>query len=162
MAGSSPRKRFTLRRRIGLQGVPSCWRWKPVSRRLQQLAALHGIAAEYRDIWDNVHRVGDETLRALLAAMGIDASTDKAVDEALIRTNAARWGRVIDAAIVVREGAAAHIELRLPAKTADATLAWKIVAEDGREWRASFDARALRKSNAVTIARRRCVARELP
>ena len=120
-----------------------------MSRRLQQLAALHGIAAEYRDIWDNVHRVGDETLRALLAAMGVDASTDKTVAEALIQTTAARWRSVIDTAIVVREGVAAQIELRLPRRIADATLAWRIVAEDGCERRASFDADRGRDGNCL-------------
>jgi len=73
-----------------------------MSDTLRHLAKLNGIALEYHDIWGTSHRVGDDTLRALLDAMGIDVSTNRAVDEAIVATTEARWRRVVDAATIVR------------------------------------------------------------
>ena len=47
-----------------------------MSDKLHRLARMHGIASEYRDVWDTTHRVTDGTLRTLLSAMGIDAATE--------------------------------------------------------------------------------------
>jgi len=110
-----------------------------MSDKLQHLAHLHGIEGAYHDIWGTLHRVGDDTLRALLAAMGIDASTEAALDDALRATIRRRWRRVMESATVVREDAREFtLSLRLPERFDEATLRWRILADDCREWSGSF------------------------
>ena len=44
-----------------------------MSEALSRLGAHYGIAGEFADIWGHVHATSDDTKRALLAAMGVDA-----------------------------------------------------------------------------------------
>src|SRR3954447_23320146 len=50
---------------------------------LHELAARVGIVPEYFDLEGNLQRASDETRRAVLAAMGIDASSDELAQDAL-------------------------------------------------------------------------------
>jgi 4-alpha-glucanotransferase len=123
-----------------------------MSEKLQRLARLHGIEATYHDIWGTSHRVGDDTLRGLLAAMRVDASSETAQDDALRATICRRWRRVMDAAIVVREDAHEFIvPLRLAEQFEKADLHWRIHAEDGREWSGAFDATTLPRGEAAEV-----------
>jgi len=47
-----------------------------VSDILERLARHYGIEPGYHDVWGNWHAASEETLRTLLAAMGIDASDE--------------------------------------------------------------------------------------
>ena len=68
---------------------------------LSDLARRHGVATAY-DAWDGEHRqVSDEAVVAVLAALGVDASTDAAVQAALRRTDDGP-----PPVVVVREGTA--------------------------------------------------------
>ena len=133
-----------------------------MSDKLQRLARLHGIEATYHDIWGTSHRVGDDTLRGLLAAMRVDASSETAQDDALRATICRRWRQVMDAAIVVREDAHEFIvRLRLAEQFEKADLHWRIHAEDGREWSGAFDATTLPRGEAAEVQGVVYVAREL-
>ena len=112
---------------------------------LHRLAELYGIAREYHDIWGALHRISDDSLRALLSTMGVDAFTDEAVQKALVESTRLRGQRVIDAATVVREGTIPlTVTLRLPRRLDEAAiLRWRIAAEDGHEASANFDPAAL-------------------
>ena len=129
--------------------------------RLHWLAALHGIASDYRDIWGASHCVSDGTLRALLSTMGVDASTDEAVEKALVETTRLRWQRVIDAATVIRHGTPLCVTLRLPTYLDETQLRWRIIAEDGRETSTNFDPAAVPRRDAMAFADVAYVAREL-
>ena len=72
---------------------------------LVELARAHAIDLEYHDIWGSLHRSSRDALRALLAALGIDASSDAAAAERLQETLDARWQEILPPAIVVREHA---------------------------------------------------------
>jgi (1->4)-alpha-D-glucan 1-alpha-D-glucosylmutase len=101
---------------------------------LERLAAVHGIAPGFHDIWGHWHRVSDASLRALLAAMGVDAVDDRRVQDALDDTQRKRWRRSLAPMIVVR----AHrrpwiVSVCLPAATADSAAACRIVTEAGEE-----------------------------
>ncbi|HEY2816960.1 MAG TPA: 4-alpha-glucanotransferase [Casimicrobiaceae bacterium] len=123
-----------------------------MSDKLQRLVRLHGIEATYHDIWGTSHRVSDDTLRAVLAAMGVDASNDTARDDALRAAMRRRWRRVMDAAIVVREDASAFIvPLRLPERFEHSELRWRVLAEDGREWSGTFDATTLPRGERADV-----------
>lgn len=65
------------------------------SARLQELARLHGIAPDYVDIWGKRHGVADETLVALLAEFGVDATTPQAIEAAILARDFDRWHEVL-------------------------------------------------------------------
>ncbi|HEY4304215.1 MAG TPA: 4-alpha-glucanotransferase [Gemmatimonadaceae bacterium] len=69
---------------------------------LHRLAERVGILAEYWDQTGNLCRTSDETRRALIAALRIDASTDRAVEDALETLDAARHDELITPVHVVR------------------------------------------------------------
>lgn len=103
-----------------------------MSARLEHLAALHGIALEYYDIWGNLHRASAATLVALLRAMGVEAAGDDAVDASIAAFETARWRSVLASAVVVRADERVHrIRLHLPDRLDGAPLAWRVEEENG-------------------------------
>jgi 4-alpha-glucanotransferase len=83
---------------------------------LHALADRAGILSEYRDQTGRETRVTtDETRVALLAALGIDASTDDAAQRALDELERATRDRLLDPVRVVRQGTdVSALALRLP------------------------------------------------
>ena len=84
-----------------------------MSEALARLAAAHGIASDYQDVWGQLHRVPDVTIVALLAAMGVRASDDEAA--AVLRgIDDARTQRIAPM-VVLRENIRPWtLHLRLP------------------------------------------------
>lgn len=77
---------------------------------LRELASSHGVDAFYWD-WQGVrHAVENQTLRAVLAAFGVDAATPEACQAALERRRRERAARLLPPCIVAREGRAQPIE----------------------------------------------------
>lgn len=71
---------------------------------LVRLASAYGIATEYWSFFgDRVH-VPASTLRAVLAAMGIDASTDAPISAALVAEEERVWRDLLPASVVTRPG----------------------------------------------------------
>jgi 4-alpha-glucanotransferase len=80
---------------------------------LLALAAARGVATEYWS-WLGEHVVvGAETIRTVLAALGVDACTPEAAAAALADESDRTWRRVLPATVVCREGwtpwVAAHV-----------------------------------------------------
>ncbi len=98
---------------------------------LLELARRHGIEPGYHDIWGHWHPLAEGTARALLAAMGVDASDDGTVDEALARSEHSGWDTLLPPVVVAREGDAAQVVLCLPAARDGDALAWTLELEDG-------------------------------
>ena len=72
--------------------------------RLAELAAAHGVATDYWD-WLGQHvMVSAESIRAVLAALGVDATTDDAVEASLAEHVDGPWRRTLPASVVVRQG----------------------------------------------------------
>lgn len=83
------------------------------SQALLDLAAAHGVATDFHD-WLGAHTViGDTTLRTVLGALGVDASTEAAVDAALVEVADREWRRTLPPTVVCRAGwtpwVAAHV-----------------------------------------------------
>ena len=57
---------------------------------LRRLAGLHGIQADWYDIWGNRHEVPERTLRTLLAAMHVPAHDDAQVQMSVRDWNGVR------------------------------------------------------------------------
>ncbi|MEV0091592.1 4-alpha-glucanotransferase [Streptomyces sp. NPDC050738] len=78
---------------------------------LARLAELHGVATSYAPSGDVTVQVPDATVVAVLAALGVDASTPAAIRAALDRAQQAASGRLLPPTVVVR-GAAEPEALR--------------------------------------------------
>ncbi len=82
---------------------------------LQQLAERMGIALEFWDWKGNHTLISDDTVIAVLGAMGFDATTPEASAASLTRLNEAEWRRVLRPCTVVEEGQEARIDVHIPA-----------------------------------------------
>ena len=72
---------------------------------LARLAEAHGIATEYWSFFGDRVTVPASTLRAVLAAMHVDATTDAAVSAALAEADAAPWRALLPPSLVSRPAA---------------------------------------------------------
>ena len=54
-----------------------------MSERLARLAALHGVERGYEDVFKRRQDTPDSAIRAVLAAMGVDAADDAAIDASI-------------------------------------------------------------------------------
>ncbi len=95
---------------------------------LARLAALHGVAMSYQPAPDRVVHVPESTVVAVLAALGVDASTPEAVDAALEAHEERRRTRLLPPCTVVRSGTVPR--LHLPAGT-EATVELEVELETG-------------------------------
>ncbi len=112
--------------------------------RLAELARRHGVATAYDDVWGERHEASDATLRALLAAMHVDATDAARIEAAIAGHEYARRAQTLPAAVVVRVAALADgIRIQLPAALAGHSLAWRITEESGRVHNGSFNLRNL-------------------
>jgi (1->4)-alpha-D-glucan 1-alpha-D-glucosylmutase len=133
-----------------------------MSGALAELAARHGIALEYHDIWGNLHRAPDASLVALLGAMGVPAASPGEIRAAIAAHEEARWGAVLAPATVVREGGEAwKVRLHLPAPLDSASLEWRLTEENGTAHGGAFDPARLPDLERSTVAGTPYVARSL-
>lgn len=101
--------------------------------RLRALAGACGVLEEYRALDGSRRSVSDATCEALIAAMGIDGSTEDAAAESLRSQQAREQSRLVDAVAVVKEGAPAKLRARGPEHWRGQAVRWTLVlsAEDG-------------------------------
>ncbi|WP_261771107.1 4-alpha-glucanotransferase [Rhodococcoides corynebacterioides] len=82
--------------------------------RLRTLADLHGVATSYEG-WDKTRRdVAESTLRAVLGALDVDASTDAAADAAIAAHDEAPWRRTLPPSVVTVAGADRDVPVHVP------------------------------------------------
>ncbi|WP_104167862.1 4-alpha-glucanotransferase [Arthrobacter sp. SX1312] len=95
---------------------------------LARLAEAHRVGTTFKG-WDGEPaQVTPETLVAVLAALGVDASSDTAIAQALADTAAAPWRSILPAVVVVRQSDADPVPLHVPV---GATVEFWAVDEDG-------------------------------
>ncbi|MFD7918275.1 4-alpha-glucanotransferase [Streptomyces sp. NPDC059740] len=82
-----------------------------------RLARLHGVSTSYEPSPGRRVDVGEETVVAVLAALGVDASTSQAVRAALDAHDHAQGGALLPGTVVVRPGRPLTLP-HLPAETA--------------------------------------------
>ena len=68
--------------------------------RLAELARRHGVATAYEDVWGERHEASDATLRAVLAAMHVDATGAAQIEAAIAGHEYARRAQTLPAAPV--------------------------------------------------------------
>ena len=82
---------------------------------LEHLAERLGIAREFWDWKGNHTEISATTIVAVLEAMGIDASSPEACQQALVGLDDAAWRRVLPLCTVVHEGQGITVAVHLPA-----------------------------------------------
>jgi len=95
---------------------------------LVELARVHGVATEYDDWRGGEVVVGADTLRAVLAALGVSAATEEQAVRALTDADLRGWRRTLPATVVCRAGEAARVAAHVP-HGVPVTL--ELVLEDG-------------------------------
>lgn len=84
------------------------------SEDLVELAGRHGVATDYWD-WQGQHVVvSDDSIRTVLAALGINASSDDAVLGSLAAHDDLPWRRTLPATVVCREGWTPWVAVHVP------------------------------------------------
>jgi 4-alpha-glucanotransferase len=108
-----------------------------------RLAALAGVANVYRDVWGRERRVDEETVRAVLAAMGFAVRTEGEIGEAVALLEAEVWRALLPPVTVLREGRPARVELCLPERLNAGRILWSLAWEDGTRSEGEADPAAL-------------------
>lgn len=127
---------------------------------LQRLAAAAGIETSFQDNWGQEHEVSEETLRALLAAMGLPVESSGAIDDSLRRLEAQPWSRPIGPVRVVRRGGRGwQVPIVLATAASGQTHEWSLERGDGSGERGTFRPAELptldrRDSNGEPLERR--------
>ena len=81
---------------------------------LDRLAHACGVGTEFWAFNGSQQRVADDTLIAVLAAMGVDASSPERIELALAFREDDPWRAALPATVVVREGSSTDIPVHLP------------------------------------------------
>ncbi|MDX1566890.1 MAG: 1,4-alpha-glucan branching protein GlgB [Longimicrobiales bacterium] len=114
----------------------------PVPRSLSRLARLHGIQTRYKDNNAEWRTASAEALRAILDAMGVDATSEESVEEATRTRKAELDRRVLEPVTPVTledEGEPPRVPVHLPEGAGDAPLECRLRTESGRvtSWEAA-------------------------
>ena len=106
---------------------------------LERLCKHFHIAESYQDIWGRQHVISEDTLRALLAAMGVSTENDAAMESALVRLDAENFCRTLPPVQVVQEGEESiYLEIGIAEKNVNHSFRWKLIYENGETGSETF------------------------
>ena len=94
----------------------------PPDESLLRLAAGYGVVPDYHGHDGGHHAASARTLVAVLAALGVDASSPQRIALALQNVDNAPWRRVLPPVVVVRAGRQVHVPVHV--SHGDAVTAW--------------------------------------
>ncbi len=97
---------------------------------LHRAASLWGVQTEYWDIWGQRHQASPETLKAVLAAMGVSCDGEESLDDAMEARLSQEWSRLTPATLVISEKAA-EFPLSVPAEQSTRSVRVEVHWEDG-------------------------------
>ena len=120
-----------------------------IARPLIQLAKLNGISTSYIDQLGTYVEIRDEVLVSVLAALGVDASSDEAITASYAATQQRIADTLVEPTVVKFIGKEAVTPIR--AKGNDVAL--KLTLEDGTEYAGDLTGRYSRR---LPHAGRRC------
>lgn len=104
---------------------------------LRALSERCGIAAQYHNIWGELHATSTETRRALLAAMHLPIdTTDPAT--LLERLEDDEWRHLLPPVRVVRRGEVIRIKITLPVDGCGKSCKWTLRLEGGEAYSGEF------------------------
>ena len=94
----------------------------PPDESLLRLAAAYGVVPDYHGHDGGHHAASAQTLVAVLAALGVDASSPERIALALQNVDHAPWRRVLPPVVVVRAGRQVHVPVHV--SHGEAVTAW--------------------------------------
>ena len=130
---------------------------------LRELARSCGIQVEYVDTSGVVQTASEESLHAVLRALGITLTGPEDAARALLDRQARTWRRLVEPVLIAWEGGPTLAELRLPADRSAGEVSCRLVMDETgatREWTVAVDSLAL--VGSADCAGERFVARHLP
>jgi 4-alpha-glucanotransferase len=80
---------------------------------LHELAAAHGVLTEYEQYGGAAARVADDTLIAVLGALGVAARTPGEVAHSLRRAKDDDWRSVLPPTVIARQGSVTHVAVHV-------------------------------------------------
>jgi 4-alpha-glucanotransferase len=98
---------------------------------IERLAQLHGVADTWLDYRGRPREVSLDSRAAILAAMGVNASTDAAATSALSRQETTRWTRMAPPVVVASADAPIRLTVTSPRTLLARSVAWTLALEDG-------------------------------
>ncbi|MDO8567563.1 MAG: 4-alpha-glucanotransferase [Dehalococcoidales bacterium] len=105
----------------------------PAPPPLIELAHAYGIETAYYDIFGHHQVASTEALLAILRSLGAPLATLADVPAAKREYQQAQWQRHIEPVLVAWDGGPLPVEIRLPAKDADAGLTARLKLDSGEE-----------------------------
>lgn len=130
---------------------------------LRTLARSCGIQIEYVDTSGTVQPASEESLFAVLRALGVDLKSVDDAGPALMDRQLRTWRRLVEPVLLVWDGVPVEAELRLPAQQAAAQVACRLVMDDTgetQEWTVAADSLTL--VGSADLAGERFISRHLP
>jgi 4-alpha-glucanotransferase len=97
---------------------------------LAELAGAHGVATGFGDWRGGGAQASAAAIVAVLAALGVDASTPAAIERALADVRDAPWRRMVPRYVVARGGRVAEVAVHVP--HGDPVSVWVELDEGGR------------------------------
>lgn len=101
------------------------------SEELSRLAAAYGVALDFWDFQGHHRIVSAEAVEAVLAALGVDASSPESIRSALADLENAPWRNALPPFTIIRQGREAHLPVHVPDGTS--VQVW-LELEDGGRW----------------------------
>lgn len=100
---------------------------------LERLARAYGVQTVFRDGFQQFREASPETLTAILKTLGAPIRGPKDAPGALTQFHRDSWSRFEPPTVVIWDGAAVHMQLRLPEAEMHGPLSCKLRLEDGRD-----------------------------
>ncbi len=98
---------------------------------IEQLAQLHGIGQSYHDWRGELREVSVASRCAILAALGVDTSDERAAASAISQHETIRWTRLLPPVAVVEVERPLAIPIAVARDLRARTLTWKVMLESG-------------------------------
>ena len=130
---------------------------------LRALARSCGIQVEYVDTSGVVQTASEESLTAVLRALGVALAGPEDAEQALVERQLQTWRRPVAPVLVAWEGGPTPAELRFPAAHTTAEVSCRLVMDETgatQEWTVAVDSLAV--VGSAEIGGERFVARHLP
>lgn len=118
---------------------------------LVELARRAGIAVGFHDLSGSWCEASTATLQALLAALGLPAGDERAVDESTRALDRSAWARLVEPTTVCWAGDTAGLTLRRPSASAGVPVEVTLELEGGGSFRQVLGADHLAESGAATV-----------
>jgi 4-alpha-glucanotransferase len=98
---------------------------------IEQLASLHGIGQSYKDWRGQLREVSLESRSAILAALGVDTSDERATESAISQHETVRWTRLLPPVAVLPIDKALSVPVALARDLKASALQWTVKFESG-------------------------------